>query len=421
MNDSATSLEHFIDQQYNNCINMALNTPSCAPSTLEGFGDLPTDPLEQKVHASVMSTMASWMGELNHNMQETFNSQFEQALSNMKIDLLEHISSMDIIDSLNNTTRCIEELEQEITELKDNTRVLEGRLTRTEKEVEELKEQLLNQEARSMRDNLKFFNIPEQQGENCERTLYDFFHFEMKISDDDMKRIRFDRVHRVGPYIRGQNRVIVAKFNPSEGRHIVMAHIKYLDKQKKFGVNEQLPRELAERKKQLIPKYKQAKTDNKNPKWTLDKLIIDGKVQETKKDKVMDINVNTTEKAVSLQPKIHHSPPTTHNGSTFQGHSLKITSQDDIIPALHAIYSDARVARATHNIYAYRLKSGNGYLEHFSDDGEWGAGTRLLNMLREKDISDKLVCVTRWYGGTHLGKARFDYILNAARNTLNNT
>ena len=205
----------------------------------------------------------------------------------------------------------------------------------------------------------------------------------------------------------------------SEGQQIVMAHNKNLDKQKKFGVNEQLPRELAERKKQLIPKYKQAKADNKKPMWTLDKLIVDGKVQEIKKDKVMDINVNITERAVTLQPRIHHSPPATLNGSSFQGHSLQITSQDEIIPALHAIYADASVARAKHNIYAYRLKSGNGYLEHYRDDGEWGAGTRLLNMLREKNISDKIVCVTRWYGGTHLGKARFDCILNAAINSLN--
>ena len=229
---------------------MALHTPSCEPGELMEFGDLPTNPLtpaaditqsvlkdmkrrkispiaqssttsdlepeltedEQRVHASVLSTIASWIGELNHNMQEAFNAQFEQAVSEMKTDLIEHISSIDIIDSLNNTSKCVEELEQEIHELKENSRVLEGRLTRTEKVVEELKEQLLYQEARSMRDNLKFFNIPEQQGENCERTLYDFLHFEMKIGDDDMRRIRFDRLHRVGPYIRGQSRLIVAFF-----------------------------------------------------------------------------------------------------------------------------------------------------------------------------------------------------------------
>ena len=55
---------------------MALNTPSCAPSSLKGFGDFPIDPLEKKVHASVMSTIATWIGELIHNMQEAFNSQF---------------------------------------------------------------------------------------------------------------------------------------------------------------------------------------------------------------------------------------------------------------------------------------------------------------------------------------------------------
>ena len=51
-------------------------------------------------------------------------------------------------------------------------------------------------------------------------------------------------------------------------------------------------------------------------------------------------------------------------------------STDDGIPALHAIYANHRVARATHNIYAYRIQMADRLVEHFEDDGEYGAGRR---------------------------------------------
>ena len=269
-----------------------------------------------------------------------------------------------------------------------------------------------------MEDNIKFFNVPKVPDEPCERTVRRFLCNEMHVSDEDQHRIRFDRVHRIGKAATGHHRVIIAKCNPSEGKHIIFSHIKNLDKNKKFGVSEQLPREMAERKKQLIPEYKQAKQDKKVVKWNVDKLIISGQVKEVKKDRVSDINVNTTEKAITLQHEIHRSPPQTHQASSFQGHSVKISTQDDIIPALHAIYSDSRVARASHNIYAYRLKSGGRYLEHYEDDGEWGAGAKLLELLRDNNVENSLVCVTRWYGGIHLGKARFTHITNAAKESL---
>ena len=324
---------------------------------------------------------------------------------------------LTIAYALHDHAEQLESLQEENKSIKTQYRILEGRLTRSEKLVEDLSEQLLQTDARSMRDNLVFFNIPEQSSENPEHILRDFFADEMQICDADQQGINFDRVHRMGQYSRGKNRPMVAKFNPYIGKEIVLKHAKNLDKSKKFGVNEQLPRELEERKKQLLPQFKDAQKDQKKPKWSMDKLVIDGKVLQVKKDTVMDININTTE--IASQIKVYHAPPKTFNNSSFQGHHTKISTQDDVTPSLHAVFADSRVARATHNIYAYRLKRGTSFTEHYEDDGEWGAGRLLLKLLRDNHIEDRLVCVTRWYGGSHLGRARFDHILEAARQTLN--
>ena len=94
----------------------------------------------------------------------------------------------------------------------------EGRLIRVEKEIDNLKEQYLMTEARSMRDNLMFYNIPESSKgaqEDASKTLKSFLADEMKINDKELKQVRFDQVHRIGQKKIDKPRVIVAKFNPS--------------------------------------------------------------------------------------------------------------------------------------------------------------------------------------------------------------
>ncbi len=59
---------------------------------------------------------------------------------------------------------------------------------------------------------------------------------------------------------------------------------------------------------------------------------------------------------------------------------------------------------ATHHCWAWRL--GAAGAERSSDDGEPAgtAGRPILNVLRGAGLADVMVIVTRWYGGTKLGK-----------------
>ena len=185
----------------------------------------------------------------------------------------------------------------------------------------------------------------------------------------------------------------------------------YKLKNKPFWINTQLPPALNERRRQLVPLSKAAKLENKKVRWSRDTLYVDGVQHKAKKDIVTDINQDVTERAVDQH--VIRAPPKTYKSSVFQGCKVRIGNQDDIIPSLHAIYKDTRCAKATHNIYAYRLKTPNGITEHYEDDNEHGAGHHILQKLRNMDITDCLVCVSRWYGGEHLGPDRFKYIEEA--------
>lgn len=58
---------------------------------------------------------------------------------------------------------------------------------------------------------------------------------------------------------------------------------------------------------------------------------------------------------------------------------------------------------ATHNVYAYILEENQ--LTRYSDDGEPGgtAGMPVLDILRREKLSNLIVVVTRYFGGTLLG------------------
>ncbi|KAF2754740.1 UPF0029-domain-containing protein [Pseudovirgaria hyperparasitica] len=85
----------------------------------------------------------------------------------------------------------------------------------------------------------------------------------------------------------------------------------------------------------------------------------------------------------------------------------------------HLVSTDKKVAKATHNITAWRIEGGNGAVfQDCDDDGETAAGGRLLHLLQIMDVWNVMVVVSRWYGGIKLGPDRFRLINQVARNGL---
>jgi len=70
------------------------------------------------------------------------------------------------------------------------------------------------------------------------------------------------------------------------------------------------------------------------------------------------------------------------------------------LKALHAAYPDA-----SHIVYAYRLKTPQGFIYRFHDAGEPSgtAGKPIFQHLEGKDLIDVLLTVVRYFGGIKLG------------------
>ncbi|KAJ6131976.1 hypothetical protein N7471_007191 [Penicillium samsonianum] len=91
----------------------------------------------------------------------------------------------------------------------------------------------------------------------------------------------------------------------------------------------------------------------------------------------------------------------------------------------HLTATDRKVAAATHNISAWRIRQmkgadgeGETVVQDYDDDGETAAGGRLLHVMQLMDVWNVVVVVTRWYGGIQLGPARFRLINDVGRDAL---
>merc|ERR1712013_921449 len=119
-------------------------------------------------------------------------------------------------------------------------------------------------------------------------------------------------------------------------------------------------------------------------------------------------------------PQIVTGPTLEDRKSVFQGHAATVMSLAEVKVVMNKLKSSSKIARATHNMLAYRIEGekSSSLLQDCDDDGEDAAGGRMLHLLQLLDAKNVVVVVSRWYGGIHLGPDRFKHINNAARQVL---
>ena len=134
-----------------------------------------------------------------------------------------------------------------------------------------LQDKHLDLQTRSMRDNLVFTGIKEEEEENTEQVLIDFISNELGATASETT---FHRVHRMGRRMRGKTRPIVAKFVLHKDRETIRKLAPEKLKEKAYGINEHFPKEINDRRKELYPHYKAAKQQGKKAVLVKDRLHI---------------------------------------------------------------------------------------------------------------------------------------------------
>lgn len=106
-------------------------------------------------------------------------------------------------------------------------------------------------------------------------------------------------------------------------------------------------------------------------------------------------------------------------GSVFIGQSYYLTNSEDCNLKLNEIRKE--FYDATHHCYCYKLNSGE---TKYSDNGEPSgtAGIRILNAIDHFGLTDILVVIIRYFGGTKLGagplgKAYYESAFDVLKNS----
>lgn len=105
--------------------------------------------------------------------------------------------------------------------------------------------------------------------------------------------------------------------------------------------------------------------------------------------------------------------PIVDRKSVFVGHAVAVSHPSQIRPALDWLLSDSKIAKAAHNMWAYRCRVDGTLHQGASlvdgrvltcadndDDGESASGSRLSHLLSILQLDNALVVVTRWYGSS---------------------
>lgn len=196
----------------------------------------------------------------------------ETKLKNIEINMAE------IKESLEYAHAEIEDLKKENESNKENQAQAKERIEILERDNKILRDKVTDIQARSMRDNLLFFNMPEMEEENTTSVIHELLESKMGITDA-RNTVKIDRSHRIGRKRDGDRkpRPIVVKFNYHQDREFVRLNARKL-RGTRIGISEQFPEEIENIRKTLYPELKKAKSEGKRAKIVRDKLIIEGQV-----------------------------------------------------------------------------------------------------------------------------------------------
>ena len=320
----------------------------------------------------------------------------------------------------------INKLTGKVKSCEDKLKVLTNVTIHQDQRIKGLKSRADKAEKRSMQNNLLLSGLPEMKGEKCKELVKNFITKTLNIKDE----IPIVNAHRIG---KGENRIIVFKLQSQQHKGIiyksskVLKDIKDENGRQKYYLNDQLPDELAEeqRRGRQIIKFNKSLIDSQQQsiEWKKGQLFVDGnkynpKVQAITDEEILRIAMKTDEVKKILSINLVESKRQSKDGSHFLAMAKQVYSIQEVIDAYKQV--KYRFADGTHLMCAYRILDEDvAHHQDAIDDGEFGAGRRLLQMMIDKSFNNRAVFVIRHHQGKNIGPVRFQIINQVAEEALN--
>ncbi len=150
---------------------------------------------------------------------------------------------------------------------------LQSEVAALQASISQLKLEHQSLDCYTRRDNLRFVNIPEQQGEVCEKIIREFMVQKLQMSSEKVAAMKIVRCHRL-------------KFGPENAKPIICRFHFYGDRQEvwnqkaklkgtTFVIQEDFPPEITRERNLLAPIMFEARRQGKRANLVVNKLIIE--------------------------------------------------------------------------------------------------------------------------------------------------
>ena len=189
-------------------------------------------------------------------------------------------------------------------------------------------------------------------------------------------------------------------------------------------INDFQPSALAERKrweKELNKICDNLDGDQKSEiQISANHMFVDGAQQDPKvippgPEDILDLSEQDLDEILRI--KIPSGPKVSQHNSEFKAYIICAENHQQIQQAYCKICWVHAAAR--HIVCAYNLLNGKSYEKiGFCDDGEVGAGRKILQVLLQNDIEARAVFVVRYYGGIKMGPDRFQCYEEAVKGAV---
>ena len=235
----------------------------------------PVGPVSQDILSQILerlNVMDTKLGQLNSIQSSLTKVTADVSTMSTKVFGMEK-QLTDLETSRNFDTKTLDSIQGKQNDI-------DKMLKKMQKVEEEQKEKLLDLQCREMRDNLIFYGIDEEKDEtdkNCVEKVLDLVDTKLKVPF--AKQIPIHRAHRMGRFQRNKTRPIIAKFAYYPNREDIRKAAKNLDGTQ-YSIGQQFPKEIQDRRRQLVPILKDAKSKGQRAHIAVDKLYIEGKLYQ---------------------------------------------------------------------------------------------------------------------------------------------
>ena len=191
---------------------------------------------------------------------------------------------------------------------------------------------------------------------------------------------------------------------------------------KKIFINEFTPNFTQEkrRKERYLHQQNELRAKPFEMSYNRGNLIIQG---ETYKQKItpptasQQVNITPEDLTRILAIKTKSSQPLVKDKSIFQAYTAEVRSFSEI----HELYIKMKLIQpsARHIVCAFSIEGEQHYYTRdFHDDDEIGAGKNILALLTDSNLQNRVVFISRKYGGIKMSSDRFTCYQNVAREVL---